>query len=111
MIAVVHGDIKPSNILVIRNDDGNTIPNYRTLATPYTNCFVKLTISRPLNITNGSDVKKTGIYSFGLCLWVLLKEDLEKSGISFNVGKVKQGISLAFYQLAPFADYYYRYVS
>jgi len=80
---VIHGDIKPQNVLVFKDATGKTTVKvadfgYSTLAVGET-AKVFLPKSRPWNAPehyfgefNVADAKKTDVYTFGmLCLWVL----------------------------------------
>jgi len=79
---MIHGDIKPQNVLVFKDATGTTIKmadfGYSTLAAGETG-KVLLPKSRPWNAPEHhfgeftvGDAKKTDVYSFGmLCLWIL----------------------------------------
>lgn len=80
---MIHGDIKPQNVLVFKNADDTTVKvadfGYSTLTAGETGT-VHLPKSRPWNapecqlgkLFNVPEAKKADVYSFGLlCLWVL----------------------------------------
>jgi serine/threonine protein kinase len=84
---VIHGDIKPQNVLVFKDATGTTVKvadfGYSTLAAGESG-KVLLPKSRPWNAPEHHfgefdvfEAKKTDVYSFGLlCLWVLLAHSL-----------------------------------
>jgi serine/threonine protein kinase len=88
---IIHGDIKPQNVLVFKDGAGMTAIKladfgFATLATGEAR-NVLLPMSRPWNAPEhrfgGFDfpeAKKTEVYSFGmLCLWVLFEKSLSQS--------------------------------
>ncbi|KAA8903441.1 kinase-like domain-containing protein [Sphaerosporella brunnea] len=99
---VIHGDIKPQNILVYKDETGTTIKvadfGYSTLTAGEAGTVV-LPRSRPWNAPEhhfgdlkASEAKSMDVYSFGmLCLWILLgsrqSETLEGTPefVSFDV--------------------------
>jgi serine/threonine protein kinase len=93
---VVHGDIKPQNVLIFKDNDGKPIAKladfgYSTIAATEDE-FVRLPKSTPWNAPEHhhrgfklSAAKKTDAYSFGmLCLWVLFNERLSESSGDFS---------------------------
>ena len=107
-IGVVHGDIKPQNVLVFKDAITREITvkvadfGYSTLTVGESGKVI-LPKSRPWNAPehhfgefNAQEAKKTDVYSFGmLCLWLLLGNRLSDipqttadgaaASISFNV--------------------------
>lgn len=89
-IGVIHGDIKPQNVLVFKRDDGGTTFKvsdfgYSTLVAGKEGTVV-LPKSRPWHAPEHhfgdfkvADAKKTDVYSFGiLCLWILFRDRLSE---------------------------------
>lgn len=89
---IIHGDLKPENVLMFADKDGNQIPKvsdfgYSTLVAQEGD-LVQLPISRPWNAPEIhhrggqfelSVAKKMDSYSFGvLCLWILFRSKYEK---------------------------------
>ena len=86
---VIHGDIKPQNVLVFKDATGNTTVKvadfgYATLFAGGEAGRIFLPKSRPWNAPEHhfgeftlTEAKKTDVYSFGLlCLWVLFSNGL-----------------------------------
>jgi serine/threonine protein kinase len=86
----VHGDIKPKNVIIFKDDHGKFIARvadfgYSTFAEAST--LVRLPQSWPWNAPEHhfrpfsiSDARKTDIYSLGmLCMWLLFDAQLSKN--------------------------------
>lgn len=87
---IVHGDVKPQNVLLKDFEDGSIVPQVADFgySTIYTNSDSTMTVSRtaPWNAPevekqkNGyvpTDAIRTDIFSFGmLCLWVLFRGEV-----------------------------------
>lgn len=111
---MIHGDIKPQNVLVFEDGSGKITPKvidfgYSTLSANAGDAGIFLPKSRPWNAPEHhfeefkfSEAKNADIYSFGmLCLWVLFGDKLltvttdgETECVSFDEPLARSGLTL-----------------
>src|SRR5438046_9225474 len=87
-IGIIHGDVKPQNILIFKDDSGNYVAKVADFgySTQFVNDeeLVKMPKSWPWNAPEHhhrgfkpSQARKMDAYSFGiLCLWLMFKEKI-----------------------------------
>ena len=87
---IIHGDIKPQNVLIFKNHDGTYTA--RVIDFGFSTCYaddtdlIAVAISRPWNAPEHSrrsklwtplEAKKLDYFSFGIsCLWILFEKEL-----------------------------------